>query len=316
MSWLDLHHVYHEKIFIDILPGYGRCVITKEAIKEGEIIMSLPNHLIFSPDDVDNFPLLSQILNDSMTPYLSVTNLFALMLLSEVNNPDSLWADYWTALPNEIDSTLFWSPAERAELQVSTLIDFSNNRARMINISYESIFTKFLFEKHSNLFPPDVYTLNDWNWALSIVWSRGFSLTESSGGFVPLADFFNSPAPNDERFHFVRIERSDTHFTYIANVDIDKGVQILTPYGVEKKFSNAQLLMDYGFVFDDNPNDIVLMKFELDELDPLYNKKVKLLDDIGITDNLIPVRIGEYPRELIMSMRVKYLNKEEMKKKN
>ncbi len=76
-----------------------------------------------------------------------------------------------------------WSVADRTE--------FTLKRRESIERQYEAIFS-YLFKNHADIFTPERYTLDDFKWALSTIWSRTFSLAKDTGGLVPLADFFNA----------------------------------------------------------------------------------------------------------------------------
>lgn len=56
------------------------------------------------------------------------------------------------------------------------------------------------------------------------------------------------------------------------------GEQIFVIYGTVSNLANAQLAMDYGFVLEENPKDILIVEAILPskKKDPNYNIKVTL----------------------------------------
>ena len=101
-----------------------------------------------------------------------------------------------------------FSEQELGWLQKSTIVD--NTKARKENAKkfYESI-TKSLFDNKNvpeddweglfdDLLEMKEFALEEWEWALSILWSRAFSIKmdgESYGCLVPFADMFNAHDP-------------------------------------------------------------------------------------------------------------------------
>jgi hypothetical protein len=120
-------------------------------------------------------------------------------------------------------------------------------------------------------------------WAVSIVWSRSFSISKEYGsGLVPLADLMNMETPKLGRPQpMVTVEVTDTHLIYRAARDIFESEQIYAPYGQKGALANAALLTDYGFVFVDNPFDSAVVKLPMSAEDPLFDAKRTVLRNIG-----------------------------------
>jgi hypothetical protein len=104
------------------------------------------------------------------------------------------------------------------------------------------------------------------------------------------------------------VKREENAFKYIANVNIEKGTQIFAPYGVRKRLSNAQLLMDYGFVWPFNPHDVVIFHFEIPLTDPYYEEKIELLEQAHLFRDDYNVYLGEYPEDLMAAIRINCLS--------
>lgn len=114
-------------------------------------------------------------------------------------------------------------------------------------------------------------TLDEWQWALSVIWSRAFSLGNKGGALIPLADMFNMASPADEAklTPLAQDKLENGGVGFYAATDISKGSQIFVQYGGGNPLPNAQLLLDYGFIFDTSPYDVAILRLSLSENDPL-----------------------------------------------
>jgi hypothetical protein len=100
----------------------------------------------------------------------------------------------------------------------------------------------------------------------------------------------------------------DTSLWYTANTQIAKGEQIFTPYGFNKALSNAQILMDYGFVIPSNPEDSCLIHVPAFlNNDALSKRKFQLLERYDLGSGDYPIFKDEPPYPLILVSRVKHL---------
>lgn len=91
--------------------------------------------------------------------------------------------------------TLFFSDDELKELQNSTLV--KNTLMRKENALYfYDIISEWV--KNSEYWEGDVFSEEEWLWALSVLWSRAFSVKvgdQPMGSLVPMADLFNAYDP-------------------------------------------------------------------------------------------------------------------------
>lgn len=78
---------------------------------------------------------------------------------------------------------------------------------------------------HPDVFRAEVFTFDEFLWALSILWSRAFAIEiegKETRGLVPVADLFNAPSAKD---HMVKVQAqmSKGALTYVASADIAAG---------------------------------------------------------------------------------------------
>lgn len=119
-----------------------------------------------------------------------------------------------------------------------------------------------LQQKDNSPFDGSVIDANTLGWAFAAVTSRAFRPggPKSAGVLLPLIDMCNhSFSPNAKVIGSKNALASDS-LSMVAISDIAAGEPILLNYG---KLPNDFLLLDYGFVVDDNPYDTVKLSFDV-----------------------------------------------------
>ncbi|KAF2128339.1 SET domain-containing protein [Dothidotthia symphoricarpi CBS 119687] len=97
----------------------GRGVIATQDIAEHEVLFRIPRSAILS---VENSVLSNEIpaaTFEMLGPWLS---LILVMLYEYLNGDVSNWAPYFSVLPSEFNTLMFWSDDELAELQASAVV--------------------------------------------------------------------------------------------------------------------------------------------------------------------------------------------------
>ncbi|KAG0648428.1 Ribosomal lysine N-methyltransferase 4 [Hyphodiscus hymeniophilus] len=98
--------------------GRGRCIVATADFDDDEIVFSIPRKAVLNVQTAlpNVNTSVSQAIPD-MPSWLGLTTL----MISESFRQDSKWAPYFSVLPQELDSLVFWSDSELAELQASTV---------------------------------------------------------------------------------------------------------------------------------------------------------------------------------------------------
>ncbi|XP_073314333.1 ribulose-1,5 bisphosphate carboxylase/oxygenase large subunit N-methyltransferase, chloroplastic isoform X4 [Primulina huaijiensis] len=114
-------------------------------------------------------------------------------------------------------------------------------------------------------------TLQEFAYAYGLVTSRAW---ESSRGvsLIPFADFLNHDGTSEAH---VLSDELKQHSEVLADRDYAPGDQILIRYG---RFSNATLLLDFGFTVPHNIYDQVLVEFSIPHDDQFNAWKLGLLE--------------------------------------
>ncbi|XP_028185481.1 uncharacterized protein LOC114372218 isoform X5 [Glycine soja] len=113
-------------------------------------------------------------------------------------------------------------------------------------------------------------TYKDFMHACTLVGSRAWGSTNGLA-LIPFADFLNHDGVSEA---IVMSDDDKQCSEIIADRDYAPGEQVLIRYG---KFSNATLMLDFGFTIPYNIYDQVQIQFDIPKHDPLRDMKLELL---------------------------------------
>ncbi|KAK4761728.1 hypothetical protein SAY87_029612 [Trapa incisa] len=244
--------------------AYGRSLFASKTIKAGSSVLKVPFGVQISPDDL--LPEIKILLGDEIG---NIAKLATVILAEKKNGPHSEWAPYISCLPllGEMQTTSFWSEDELDMIKQSFI--YQETIQKKAEIRRQFLALKPVLDHFPQNFGDIKF--EDFLHAYTLVESRAW---ESSKGFslIPLADFLNhdghakSIVLNDEKEQISEV---------IADRDYAAGDQIWITYG---KFSNAILLLEFGFTLPHNTFDEVQITFKIPSRDPLYEMKSELLE--------------------------------------
>jgi len=127
---------------------------------------------------------------------------------------------------------------------------------------------------------------------------------------MPVADFFNAP-PSSVALN-TTIVSNVTHLVYKALRAIEQGQQIYMRYGSFSSLSDAQLLMDYGFVLKENMNNVVMIDYHILPDTPNYERKLQLFEEARIGTTHFSINKDEFPVDLVTTMRITKMTEAEL----
>ncbi|URD84029.1 SET domain containing 6 [Musa troglodytarum] len=231
---------------------YGRSLFASKNIKSGECILKVP--------------YIAQITSENISREIK------LLLPRDIENVSRLaysgWATYVNSLPSidEMHNAIFWSKDELELVRDSAIYQETINLQAHIKKEY-SVLGPVLEQ-----FPYDFgdVHLMDFMHAYALVTSRAWD-TSKGVSLIPFADFLNHDGTCDA------VLLSDVHeeiSEVIADRDYAVGEQVMIRYG---KFSNATLLLDFGFTLPYNKYDQVQLLMDIPSHDPLYGMKSEIL---------------------------------------
>lgn len=289
-SWAQSHGIQGEAVKpAEVSEGLG--LIAQRPVNAGDEILNVPESVWINLAAVQNSSLGKAC--EGLKPWVAV----ALFLIHESSNPSSKWRPYLDSLPKSLDSPLFWSDEELAELVGTQLLGSVTGYLEFLENEYNNLVEEVL-EPNNKIFNPAVYTFDGFKWAFGILRSRTFSpLTGEDIALVPIADLVNhgkglgdgSPSwvrKGTSQFWNIGKGSSDL-LTVRASANFSAGEQVLMQYGATK--SNADLALDYGFVERDRGSqfspgierDSLALSLEISPDDRFVDDKADILEING-----------------------------------
>lgn len=121
--------------------------MARSDIPDGEELFAIPRDLILTPHNSKLKDLVSQDLEE-LGPWLS---LILVMIYEFLLGERSAWAPYFSVLPREFDTLMFWSDEELKELQGSAIVEKIGKQG-----ADESILEMIapIVQANPSLFPP------------------------------------------------------------------------------------------------------------------------------------------------------------------
>ena len=252
-----------------LFPTTGRGLMALTPLAKDDILISIPLRFMITRDTVE-----ASLGNKTN---LSTHHLIAGFLLRELDKgPDSFWDPYLKTLPEQFDVPYFCSQPELESLPryvkekcflqqkiVTSAIKLVTeagiyNRSNLSRFAWAwfAVNTRAVYFESidGNIFVDDSENSRD-------------RRSENNLALAPFLDMFNHSSDVT-----VQVGRADS-------IDFDEGVyQIRSTNTSYKKYEqvfinygqhdNLKLCLEYGFVLDHNPNDLV--PFELDELTSIF----------------------------------------------
>ncbi|CAL9207464.1 unnamed protein product [Musa hybrid cultivar] len=242
---------------------YGRSLFASKNIKSGECILKVPYIAQITSENISGE--IKLLLPRDIE---NVSRLAVVLLAEKKHGEYSGWATYVNSLPSvdEMHNAIFWSKDELEMVQESAIYQETINLQAHIKKEYSVLGP--VLEQFPYVFG-DVH-LMDFMHAYALVISRAWD-TSKGVSLIPFADFLNHDGTCDA------VLLSDVHneiSEVIADRDYAVGEQVMIRYG---KFSNATLLLDFGFTLPYNKYDQVQLLLDIPSHDPLYGMKSEIL---------------------------------------
>ncbi|KAK9913356.1 hypothetical protein M0R45_037174 [Rubus argutus] len=242
---------------------HGRSLFASKSIRAGDCILRVPYSVQLAPDNL--LPELKSLLGDQVG---DVAKVAIVILFEQKMGQDSEWAPYISRLPRpeQMHSTIFWSEDELEMICQSSLYQETIDLRSLVEKEFLAIRTAF--EHFPEMF--ESITCKDFMHAYALVTSRAWG-SRKGYSLIPFADFLNHDGTSES----VVLSDDDKHFSeVIADRNYAPGEQVLIRYG---NFSNATLLLDFGFTLPYNIHDQVQIQGNIPHHDILCELKLELL---------------------------------------
>jgi histone-lysine N-methyltransferase SETD3 len=263
-DWIKASGGYIGNVDICIENGARSVLLAREAVKQGEELIIIPEELLIKVSDINTDNEVELISNLNFNKELLYLTKF---LISEKEKNES--SNYFPIL--EIAASNYVSYGIRFEHGDITWLKGS------------SLFEKIRFQKEEMRKTYDYLSKDEgvdyeiFCWAYSLANSSTFQIPGQVSPFLnPLIDITTLETQQKALSYFT-YDVSKKALILKASKDIEKDSTI-TLYPGHK--SNHTLLLYQGIILEDNPNDDVEINLFFNNYDNLIDKKIKLFDDM------------------------------------
>lgn len=237
--------------------GFG--VFARKPVATGEPLVKVPYHMCITVDRIIQYSPLKGIFedNEGLLDYPDEVLAIGLMYAKLRNDPACPWQTHVAMLPEEFNTTIFWSVDELEELKGNSVYHLTQMMKRQIAGDFNSIHHPL-----SEAYPAVLggVTIELYSWALSVVYSRTLEITR--GGkhtrcIVPVLDMANhNPHTGAVPFDTFQYDDATDCVSFVAHADLSPGEQCYAVYGL---YPNSKLIYNYGFVVLNNPHRAIDM---------------------------------------------------------
>lgn len=243
---------------------YGRALFASKVIHAGDCILKVPFNAQITPDE------LPTDIRVSLTDKVGNIGKLAALVMIEINaGQNSRWFPYISRLPqlSDMHSTIFWDENEFGMIRCSAVHKETVKQKARIEKEFSLVSQAFKEHLPSAIERP---ALENFMYAYTLVGSRAWE-TSRGISLIPFADFMN----HDGLSASIVLTDEDNQLSEVtADRDYSPGDEVLIRYG---EFSNATLMLDFGFTFPYNTHDEVQIQMDIPNDDPLRNMKLGLL---------------------------------------
>lgn len=307
----------------------GRGLLARRSINQEEELLKIPLKLCFTKKSArQTFGL--EILPPNINEYLAI----ACQLIHEkyVLGEKSFYKPYIDVLPevSEVNPTFTWSEDDLSFLEGSPVIAATKSMQMKLRNEYNDLLggEGKLCDQYPDMFPREHFTLDNWIWAFTNLFSRAIRLRNMKQGetlaMVPYADLINH-SPYSGAYLDARetgdwlFKTGEEEVVLYADRAYRRMEQIYISYGPK---SNADLLLLYGFALERNPFNSVDVTVSIAprtkeavekaaeagitfEVDPLADEKLEFLKNAGRSNTVdFPCYADRYPVEMLEYLRL------------
>ena len=281
LAWLTANGV--DMSLLRLVPrgpsGLSWGAVAATALTAGASCATIPLSIALTEDAVR----ASRVAKDARRLGLqaSVSTLTYVLMLVQRADAGSHWGPYLRAIPARHTDPLSWSRAELALLRGSNLLPAARLRRAELRAEYDAAVPR-LCAAHPKRYRPSVLSWREFLWAHSSFISRAFPLQPDASGQLRLTGGITTPdellgaaAPEEAEAQGAGAKRQrcllplldmlnhryaapiiwqsgEGAVGFAAGADVAAGDEVFNNYGPK---SNEELLLSYGFILDDNPQD-------------------------------------------------------------
>ncbi len=253
-----------------------RGAVATEDIATNEFMLEIPARLMMSPLAAyasDIGPYLRQN-SDIIKPNSDI--FLAIFIMSERRlGTKGVYYPFLKILP-EPGSIAHWSETELRELQNDALLVRAKGRVMLVESTYRRTIG-VLCTRHPDVFSAEEFSMENYKFCWYSIMARAFGKRLPWTSLVPFADCLNHSNVQTKYDYDVDNNGVFRLFPTGAN-SYPKGSEVFNSYG---RRPNDNLLLDYGFAMLGNEWDHVEIMLTIPETENLYEKKRRILYDVG-----------------------------------
>jgi len=307
ISWLSENNVYisskstwgrppHPCLIsdqtVDEGESSGRGLIAFKNIQQNEKIIEIPESIIMTDKTDFNY--------DENGASMNEYDKLAIFLIRERSKGDkSFWKPYLDTLPKENDLKLIfrWKMSDMIFLKGSKISLATKYLKKKLDFQFYNLKER-LFLQNLLIFPEEIFNLQSWEWAMTLLFSRAIYLQNSKRiAIVPYGDLLNHNPFSTSYIDSKSIPFSNNiEIAMYSDRSYNKFDQIFTTYGPK---TNLELLLLYGFSSERNPFESYEIRVALSKSDPRYIQKLLFIKECEKTSEItFPIFFYQYPKEL------------------
>jgi protein-histidine N-methyltransferase len=301
LDWLTRNGAAVDRLLLAGEGAAGRGLRAREDVEAGARVLVVPRACVITAEVARGSPGGAALAAAGALAAEAQTALAA-CLLGEQDEPRSFWRPYLDAMPPVLSSSpLFYGEAELALLQGSSLLEQITARRASVRHDFEALRAAGGLAGAS---------FDAFVGARFLVSSRVFSVVVAGWptlAMVPLADMANHRIPPEVRWGW---DDASDAFVMTAARDLRAGEPVHAGYG---RKCNGRLLLSYGFVLDDNPDDEAAVRLSVPRGAPGFEAKLRLL---GAASSAFLVRSdlgSEATRRALAFLRVAHAGEAELR---
>lgn len=245
LQWAVSQGARIEGISISQLPGRGTSLLS--TAKSSPKLIFVPAHLLLNLKNIRNFahstPAFAELCQEWSTRVPLTARRYIILLMAYTVRHSSPWSVYLEALPEYVDSPVFWAEDERALLAGTSIAGVAEDK-----IAFLTAWLGYQQRQGSPSALTQSLTLRELMHYEMLVDSRALLSDEEDSCMVPIIDFANHSSLRGKHTsgHQNATWKVDAAGFYLeVQPDTPDGHEVLFSYG---RRGNGELLIKYGFV--------------------------------------------------------------------
>ncbi|GMF56704.1 unnamed protein product [Phytophthora fragariaefolia] len=318
LEWLEAHGTPDSLLdirYLGKIEGHG--VFAKQALASGQVTLRVPFKLTMNVESAAKSDLAPVI---EKYPQIPDDEVLAMHLMYERSKGDeSFFAPFIASMPTTFDMPVFWTEAELNELTGTNVLLLTQLMKQHLARDFDNIHQAVVEDFPDIFVALPTLTIEDYMWAMSVIWSRAFGVSKGGKYFhvlCPAMDMFNHDvnvrSPLDD---FVSFDEEKQMMTHLVPENVAAGSALHISYG---QYSNAKLLYSYGFVSCENFRRGVDFWMKIPPTDPYFKLKQTVLDSNELTaeqtyDFRGTLLKNDVDERLLATLRVILMNEQEIR---